>query len=141
MSPGGSEGRGPGAGAPLRCAALAQILVFSLGIFSSAAGLHGCPRHHHSRPPRGGASGQAASTPDAAGHLQPSTGDRRPGSATCNCLGACQSGTAVAIRAAPPALAVEPGGNAKRPSPGNARSFPAARPDYFLPYPLGPPAS
>jgi hypothetical protein len=74
-----------------------------------------------------------------AGGPAPADAPARPGG--CSCLGACQSGAAVALRPDPPGLAVDPATGPAAPPPGHARALPSVRPDYFLPYPLGPPAA
>lgn len=136
------QGSGAGAGRFVRCAALCQLLVFALGLFSTGAGLHGCPRQHHSRADAG-ASGQAAK-PNAATIAYargPAPADSPAGPGGCHCLGACQSGAAVALRPVPPGLAVDPAVAPATPLPGDAGALSIVRPDYFLPFPLGPPAA
>lgn len=142
MSTHRAQGTGSGNGWPLRYGALCQLLVFALGIFCTAAGLHGCPRQHHSRPDAAASPGGAHPHQAPVVHARgPAPADAPAGSGECNCLGACQSGTVAALRPVSPGLAADPATGPAAPPPGHARALPSVRPDYFLPYPLGPPTA
>lgn len=144
-------------------AALALVLLFLAGTFASAAGMHGCPQHHsHAPSPEaltsgtagagialgpaardgGEARGAADHGPREARGAPGGHGDRdAPAGPTCTCLGDCQAGAPTALHE--PALrAVQEPGHLARVGPAADEDVrPDPRPEYFLPYPLGPPVA
>lgn len=79
--------------------ALGLAVVFLAGTFVSAAGMHGCPRHHHAPSPDAVATGGG---PDAAGTASDRGRDGGdPAGPTCTCLGDCQSGAPTALHEPP----------------------------------------
>lgn len=119
--------------------ALALVVFFLAGTIASAAGVHGCPQHHHHTPsPDAVTSGDAA---DEAGAGPESGRDGEgPVGPSCTCLGDCQSGAPTALHE-PPVRAMPDAEPLARTGPADhAKLRPEPRPEYFLPYPLGPPA-
>lgn len=134
-----SPERQTGTTGPARAAAASGLaLLFLAGTFASAAGLHGCPQAHHASPPAPGTDARSHGSAGTTGDAGP--GDEEHGEA-CTCLGDCQSAAPTALhrpapRAAPDAEPPVPLRRADRERPGPRRS-----PEYFLPYPLGPPSA
>lgn len=118
--------------------ALALVVFFLAGSFASAAGMHGCPQHHHAAP----APEAVTSAGDADGAGAESGRDGQdPAGPACTCLGDCQSGAPTALHE-PPVRAMP---HAEPLALTGAADETAARlepkPEYFLPYPLGPPVA
>lgn len=118
--------------------ALALVVFFLAGTFASAAGMHGCPQHHHHTPsPDAVTSGPGA---DETGAESGRDGED-PAGPSCTCLGDCQSGAPTALHE-PPVRATPDAGPLARPGPVDETAvLPEPKPEYFLPYPLGPPAA
>lgn len=139
--------RQPEAGGPVgtrgtarASAALSLLLAFAGGSFASAAGLHACPQHRHHAPPRGADPAGRAEARDGDAAGQPSRDDERSGR-TCTCLGDCQTGAPGALHRPAVHDVFEPGTVAQIRRAGFPSLSPLSRSDYFLPYPLGPPAA
>lgn len=127
--------------------AVALLFLFLGGSFASAAGMHGCPLHHHAPP--GDPAGSGAAAPSAPspqpGHGPSASADHRTdghgdgdGSA-CTCLGDCQSGAPTALHPPSPRAVPEPEPPSRFRPTADAPLGSATRSDYFLPFPLGPP--
>jgi hypothetical protein len=119
--------------------ALALGVFFLAGTFASAAGMHGCPEHHHIPSPDSVASGAGGAGAEAV------AGSGRDGGApvgpTCTCLGDCQSGAPTALHEPPVRAVPDAEPLARAGSADETELRPGPRPEYFLPYPLGPPAA
>lgn len=119
--------------------ALGLVVVFLAGTFASAAGMHGCPRHHHTPSPdavTAGAGSDASRTASDRGR------DRdEPAGPSCTCLGDCQSGAPSALHEPPVRAMPDAEPLARAASARAAEPRPEPRSEYFLPYPLGPPVA
>lgn len=120
--------------------ALALVVVFLGGTFVSAAGMHGCPQHHHHAP-----SPDAVTSGTDADGAEPAAERGRDGEGpvgpSCTCLGDCQSGAPTALHE-PPVRATPDADPLARLGPADDAGLrPQPRPEYFLPYPLGPPGA
>lgn len=125
-----------------RCASAGLLAVFLAGLFVSASGLHGCPLHHHASP-----SPEAVASTDGVGASpgEASPGDRPDGGeesgSTCTCLADCQAGAqnAVPVGGMPVAADGHTVATLRPARDGGVRAV--RHSEYFLPYPLGPPAA
>lgn len=131
------------AGGPVRgFTATALLLAFSAGILASAAGVHPCPRHHRHAPGHAApapADWEDAPTKTAARDDGP-PGEELPGR-TCTCLGDCQARVPTALHQPSVHQVVHPEAVVWVSPVRSSTVRPAARSEYFLPYPLGPPAA
>lgn len=142
MIAGAAEPERTGPDTVRRSTSAALLVLFVAGTFVSSAGLHGCPRHHHHVPgPTAVTSpsetGSAASAAAAGEEAPP--GD--PSGRTCTCLGDCQAGAASALHRLPLRGTFQPQAVARVAVSRNLPLLRSTRSEYFLPYPLGPPAA
>lgn len=120
--------------------ALGLVVVFLAGTFASAAGVHGCPQHHHHTPsPDAVTSGADADGAEPA--AESGRDGERPVGPTCTCLGDCQSGAPTALHEPPVRAMPDAELLARTGSAGGTELHPGPKPEYFLPYPLGPPVA
>lgn len=124
-------------GGPVRTVALGQLLVFLAALLASAAAAHDCPRHHlrsgaaHHVTHSGGEAAESATSGEA---------PAEPGGTPCSCLANCHAGSTAVLPGSAPGTASAAGSIHPVFLPGPDRSPSADRPEYFLPYPLGPPS-
>lgn len=119
--------------------ALALVVFFLAGTFASAAGVHGCPQHHHAPSPDAVTSGAGGAGAEAA----PESGrdGEGPVGPTCTCLGDCQSGAPTALHEPPVRATPDAEPLARTGSADETELRPRPKSEYFLPYPLGPPVA
>lgn len=142
MTLGRETADGTARAAAYRPAALVLLLAFAGGIFASAAGIHGCPQHRHAAPGRAAPPAAAPGPSDGPGTSGGErSSDRERPDRTCTCLGDCQTGVPNAIHPSSARDLVRPDAWERLQIAAAPTLRSAPRSEYFLPYPLGPPAA
>lgn len=128
------------AGAARGSLAAALVLLFLSGTFASAAGIHGCPDHHHHAPSPASLGGVPDAGEEGVAPDRQDPGDD-PAGPVCTCLGDCQAGAPSALHRPPVRDVLQAQTFARLSFVGSPSLRRASRSEYLLPYPLGPPAA